>query len=577
MDISKARKFNQKMSRPKYSKGGYIKKLGNREYFATGGIPQNVTPAGVGGAGNPTNTNGVGIGGISNALGLNAQSANIQGGTNAAQLNNAYTGANNAINAQVGLTNTLTPQATNAVNNQNTVAQEELGMTQGTGPNPALNQLATTTGTNVANEAALLAGQRGSSANPGMAARSIATNAGQNLENAAGQAATLESEQQIAAQNNLANLSNNQIGQTQGATQALNTAQQNEQGILQNANSGTNNAAVGMQSNINNNNASTNKGLLGGITSGLSSLTGGLLNKGGEVHPKLAFVHKMTKMGLDHFDDGGKIAEPSPSPAPKKETSPFENFATTPVSPADLAQGVRDIHFADGGSVNPLVNAIVARPMMPSSNYNPIGQLPGPVVDSGSPSSDLDLGKSMKTGYQAGKDWSANRDTAAANAGLGAGQNTFTNDYLAGPAETVATGGLGSNQYAKGGSIWDLHPSEHDKYSANHFSQYFSEGGKSKEVKAMVSAHERYLNPEEVEMVKHGADPKKLGYKFPGKDKVPGKNSLKNDTIPATLEEGGIVIPLSVEKTNNSDKMRLFTLKSLRATGKHMKKPMGMK
>ena len=78
-------------------------------------------------------------------------------------------------------------------------------------------------------------------------------------------------------------------------------------------------------------------------------------------------------------------------------------------------------------------------------------------------------------------------------------------------------------------------------------------------------------------MVKHGADPKKLGKIVPGKDKVPGKDSLKNDTVKADLDEGGIVIPIHVEKTGNSDKMRLFTLKSLRATGKHLKKPEHMK
>src|SRR5271166_1978796 len=105
------KKFNEKMGRPKYSKGGYIKKIANRKYFDSGGIAANPSGTMVGGPGNPTNTNGTGIGGITNALGLNAQSANIQQGTNAAQLNNAYTGANNAINAQVGLTNTLAPGA----------------------------------------------------------------------------------------------------------------------------------------------------------------------------------------------------------------------------------------------------------------------------------------------------------------------------------------------------------------------------------------------------------------------------------------------------------------------------------
>src|SRR5271165_1744827 len=113
------KKFNERMGRPKYSKGGYIKKIAGRKYFDTGG-------AALGGPGNPTNTTTNGVGGIAQGLGLNAQSANIQQGTNQSQLNSAYTGAQNGLNTQNNLTNTLTPQAAGAVNNQNTVAQQEL-------------------------------------------------------------------------------------------------------------------------------------------------------------------------------------------------------------------------------------------------------------------------------------------------------------------------------------------------------------------------------------------------------------------------------------------------------------------
>src|SRR5277367_4296482 len=118
------KKFNERMGRPKFSKGGYIKRMGNRKYFDDGGVASNAVAPAVGGPSNPTNTNGTGIGGISNALGLNAQSANIQQGTNTAQLNNAYTGANNAINAQVGLANTVNPGAATGVNTQNQIENQ---------------------------------------------------------------------------------------------------------------------------------------------------------------------------------------------------------------------------------------------------------------------------------------------------------------------------------------------------------------------------------------------------------------------------------------------------------------------
>jgi hypothetical protein len=603
-------KFNQKMGRQKFSKGGYIKKLGNKQYFDSGGIATNAIAPPITG-GNLTNTNTQGIGGISQALGLNAASANITPGTNVNQLNNAYTGANNAINAQVGLANTLTPQASNAAANQNAVAQQELNMTQGAGPNPAQNQLAQATGTNVANQAALMAGQRGASGNVGLAARNIGQQGASTQQQAAGQAATLQAQQQIAAQQNLANLANQQIGQTQGATTALNTAQQNEQNILQNANTAANNNAVGMQSNINDVNAQANKGILGGITSGLSSLAGGLkLAKGGEVHPvhgkhKLDFVHKMAQMGLKHYDAGtpdGPISDSDPSG--------IESFQ----------EGFRKAtHYADGGQIsgNPLIGAIANSPQAIATvpQYNQVQAVGGPNIEQTPSDSGPSLADQMKSGFKAGQDWKTNKlnkqeSTNTSGQEANANQPTPENPVLsqqtmpqsngltpnpAGPAsndpnvnmavqgsidpnetnQTIAQGDSG--YHAKGGEIWNLHPSQHAQYAATHFANYFSAGGESKEVEAMVSPGERYWEPEEVEQIKHGADPSKLGRIFPGKDKVPGKDSLKNDIVPTKLREGGIVNPLHVEKTKNPDKMRLFVLKSLKATGKHMKKPMGMK
>jgi hypothetical protein len=571
MDSTKARKFNQKMGRPKYSKGGYIKKLGNRQYFDAGGIAQNIAP-GAAVTGNPTNTNGSGVGGISNLLGLNAQSANLTQGTSPAQLNAAYENSNNALNAQVGLTNTLTPQAQTGVNAQNQILGQELGIASGTGPNPALAQLAQTTGQNVNQEAALLAGQRGAGANPGLAARNIATAGTQAEQQAAGEGATLAAQQEIAAQNNAANLAGTEIGQTQNATTALNTGQQNEQNILQGANSNYNNTAAGMQSNINSVNAQNNRGILGGITSGLSSLTGGLFEKGGEVGKdgeipkvpahakhKLDFVHKMTKMGLDHFDSGGAI---SANPLVGAITN--NGMASQPQGPGYT-------------QVAPVAAASIAQPSQES----------GPT-----------LADEAAKGFKSGQAWKTNRQTKlgtsedSTDAAITGSNNPLVlnkqatampvssdNSSFIDPNDTTATitqGDSGYQNAAHGGTIWDMHPSQHAQISANHFNNYFG-GGETKKVEAMVSPGERYWNPEEVEMIKHGADPMKVGKVIPGKDKVPGKDSLKNDTVPATLEEGGVVNPLHVEKTKNSDKARLFVLKSLRATGKHMKKPQGMK
>lgn len=79
----------------------------------------------------------------------------------------------------------------------------------------------------------------------------------------------------------------------------------------------------------------------------------------------------------------------------------------------------------------------------------------------------------------------------------------------------------------------------------------FSKGG---QVPAMLSPGERYLPPSEAKAVVQGKEsPLKAGQEVPGKAKVKG-NSLKNDTVPATLEEGGIVIPRSIMQSKDAAK-----------------------
>jgi hypothetical protein len=76
----------------------------------------------------------------------------------------------------------------------------------------------------------------------------------------------------------------------------------------------------------------------------------------------------------------------------------------------------------------------------------------------------------------------------------------------------------------------------------------YAEGGK---IPAMVSPGEKYLSPSEVEKVKDGKkEAIDAGKKIPGKAKVEG-DSLKNDTVKMTLEEGGIVIPRSVVQSKD--------------------------
>ncbi len=95
------------------------------------------------------------------------------------------------------------------------------------------------------------------------------------------------------------------------------------------------------------------------------------------------------------------------------------------------------------------------------------------------------------------------------------------------------------------------------------------------QVPALVSPGERYLPPQEVEAVAEGVkSPMQAGEKIPGKPKVGGaKNSYANDTVPKTLDEGGIVIPRSITQAKDApEKAAAFIRDVLARHGKGMPK-----
>lgn len=462
--------------RQKFSKGGLIRRIGNRQYFDTGGMANPGVSTNLSGpvaAGNgsaatnlPSNTlepitnaySNLGYGlipgvnsslnSITNSLNDNfqASSAPIQPGTNGAQLQGAYTGAQGGLGQQQGLVNTLVPQVGNAVNTQNAVEAQQLGIMNGTGPNPAQTQLAQNTAANVAQTAALQASQRGASGNVGLLARQAGQQGAATQQNAVGQAATLQAGQQIAAGQNLAALANQQVNQTGQGITNLNSAAQNEQSILQNANTAQNNANVQMTSNMNNVNAQTaasNQNMAGNILGGLTGGISSLLAEGGEVG-----------------EDGDQVNEGTFS-----ANTDSSNISSAPAT---------------------------------ASN---------PATESGKSS------------------------------GGGGG--------IAGLAAL----------FAKGGNVC---PGPHKSHVANFL---FSEGGP---VRAMVSPGEIYLTPEKVHaVIREGANPLKIGQKINGKAKVKG-DSLKNDTVPMTLEEGGVVIPRHIlHKKMSAEKAELFVHRAM--------------
>lgn len=174
--------------------------------------------------------------------------------------------ANDALAQQAAFTQAVNPGGQLALNSQQQLLSQLGQAAQGQGPNPALAQLNQTTGQNTANQAALMAGQRGASQNAGLIARQAAQQGAANQQQAAGQAATMEAQQQIAARQALQAQQAQMVGQQAGATNAqTGSALQQQLGLNQ--------TAAGLQANVNQANtamAGNTMGLMSGIVSPLA-------------------------------------------------------------------------------------------------------------------------------------------------------------------------------------------------------------------------------------------------------------------------------------------------------------------
>lgn len=541
MDSAKKARFVAQ-GRKHFAKGGKVKALGKRKNFDEGGLA--LTGPSTAGVNNASNPNTGILGTIGGALGLNnnyqASGANIQTGTNVNQLNNAYQGAETALGQTGQLTNTLLPGAQTGVGYQNALEQQLYGMTQGQGPNPAQQELNQATQQNIQNQAMEAAGQRGASSNVGLLARQAAQQGAQAQQTEAGQAATLEAQQQIAAQQNLTGLAGTQVNQATGAVSGSNTAQQNEQSVLQGANSAANSANVGIQSNINSTNAGTaagNQGIAGKVLGGVTSAVSGLT----------------TDLGLAH---GGVVGQGG-----EKE----DHVKLAEMNATALAHG--RAKFAMGGT--PIIgNPLLGNQMIPTAQAAAGGGYTGMQAQSApniasapavaQPQQDDKNDPFQKAGAALGK--------SAGNALLSYFSPRAGADEMAGgagdPSDAVSTEtGLGYSPdvefAAHGGKI----PGPHKSCIANYF-----HGGP---VKSMVSSGEIYLTPPQVrEVVTKGTDPAKIGHKFKGSGKqkatVKG-DSLKNDKIPADLEEGGVVIDR--KNMGTAEKRKLFVHQAMTKKG----------
>lgn len=389
----------------------------------------------------------------------------------------------NALSAQGGIQN-----QSNIFGQQQAFANQLQDQANGNGPNPALAQLANTTGQNVSQQAALMGSQRGAGANAGLIARQAAMQGAGIQQQSAGQAAVLRAQQQIAAQQALqqqqammGQMSTQQVAQQQAARNAANSYAGGLYNSDLNAIGQWNNALVSMKSNQNNANAdiaNTNamgqQQMFGGFMSGLSGA---------------GATSSMPSMGSMGGGSGGG------------------GEAAGGAAAAAYRGGMVSKGYADGGEVSDDFNI--------GSQFNK-----GPTYSL--------MGQPQTSNYSLGLE----------------GDTSF---------------------------------SEPQSFAAKMLAQLDNSQKKPQEQLASIP---QGMNPGAAAMRKGGYDQGKairtlatMGFGASDGGKVPGKpqmggNDPKNDTVPAMLSPGEIVIPKSItESANAPDKAKLFVEAVLKKHG----------
>jgi hypothetical protein len=432
-------------------------------------------------------------------------------GTNQTQLDQAYGNTENGINQQQQFVNALNKQ--NGLQNQSSVFQQQQGLANqlqgvanGTGPNPAMAQLAQATGANTSNQAALMAGQRGSNANVGLLARQAAMQGANTQQQAVGQGSTMQAQQSLNAlsqlqgqQSSMGNMANAQVGQQQAGLSALNQASQGQQSNLLQA-----------QSSIN----SANATLANTQAQGQQGALGGLLQGAAAVAPYVAMAF---------MADGGEVprkmfAEGTPSDAPPAQAA-ITQAAPTFLQPVEK--------FTDP-LANPAVNAAGSGSPATAATGSGPQSIIGQAV----------AGFSGMGGSNPGAQ-SINKGMSALGSGIANGIQNYQNQPVqqtTDPFNSVNSPNVGS--LPTGGT-----PGQ----SLN--SGAWARGG---QVPALVSPGEVRIKAKDVPKVAKGEKAPLDGEKIPGKPKVGGdKNSYANDTVPKTLNEGDIILPRSVTQAKD--------------------------
>lgn len=192
--------------------------------------------------------------------------------------------------------------------NQRMMSQDLQNQAMGIGgPAPEQTMLNQQTGINTANQAALMAGQRGASSNPALMAKMIAQQGAMNQQGAVGQGATMAQQRMMGAQNQRMQLEQAQAQnylQSQNIMQGAVASQNRDitSGVL---------GAEGIQNaqNMQNNNMQNQLmgGLLSGIAAGGTYAAFAAANKGGKVPRSKGY----DLGGIVRYDAAGDPSGPS--------------------------------------------------------------------------------------------------------------------------------------------------------------------------------------------------------------------------------------------------------------------------
>jgi hypothetical protein len=466
------------------------------------------------------------FGGPGSGGGFKAAEAPIQKPVTNEQAKTAYDQQQATLAQQQAFIAALQQQG--GVQNQSNVFNQLQGVANGTGPNPAQAQLAQATGANVAAQNALMAGQRGSSANAGLIARQAAQQGANLQQQAAGQGATLQAQQSLGALNQLGGLATSQVNQQQ---QAQNAAAQNAlsgQSNVLNAIGAQNQAQVGATSNMNDVNAKIQGGnqtaqgnLMGGIGSALPMVgkgIGGMMGGSGAQNWGTGGIDAAGQPigdAMYALADGGEV--PSQDPMNTPTIQPVNQQLQSQPQSSNALQFFNGVKgpTADGYDAIKKENDDILNSVQSNGGGdNGLGGLMGGALQAGA---NHMIGEGLKgLGNFLGDAFST---VGGAGAALGEGAGSLA----AGAGEAAETVGPAAALLA-------------------------AKGGK---VPALLSPGETYLPPDKVKKVaKEGKNPLKEGKKVPGKPKHPG-NDYRNDTYKTTLKEGGIVIPNSVMQSDD--------------------------